>query len=334
MKHFTKTATAAALAAAALMTAVPAAAQGRITIGTNPTGTIYAVVGGGLAKLFSEKLGQPATAQPYAGSSVYLPLISNGEVTTGLSSSLDSGRAYSGAMTGERIADLRTLARLWPLRYGYMVRADSGIETIEDLRGKRVVVEIKANDSLSEANRAMLASGGLTEKDVKPVTIGGLPQGVQGVQDGSIDATAIAVGIPLTREAHAAVPGGISYVSLTGPKANDAFLAEQFPGLYLMPLKPSPNAPGAKEGTNVVGFDVMLVADAQMSDEQAAAIVKTLHENWQALQTDYPVLKSGDKAKLAAASNTAPYHPGAKAYFQSVGLWNDANESREAALAK
>lgn len=332
MMNFAKWSYAAATVLALGLSA-PAQAQGRITIGTNPAGTVYHVIGGGLAKVLSEKLGRPATVQPFAGSSVYLPLIVGGEVTMGLSSSLDSSRAYSGALSGTPM-ELRTLARLWPLSYGYMVRADSGIKTIGDLRGKRVVVEIKANDSLSDANRAMLASGGLSETDITAVTIGDLPQGVQGVQQGSIDATAVAVGIPLTREAHASISGGIFYASLTGPNANSEFLGKQFPGLYLMPIKPSPNLPGVAEGTQVSGFDIMLVASADMPNAVATDIVKTLYENWETLQTDYRPLKAGKKELLAAPSNTAPYHPAAKAYFKSVGLWGEANEAREASLTR
>ncbi|MFW6077489.1 MAG: TAXI family TRAP transporter solute-binding subunit, partial [Hyphomicrobiales bacterium] len=218
--------------AALVLTGPDATAQAqRITIGTNPQGSLYYVVGGGIAKIFSEELERRATTQPYAGSSVYLPLVDSGEVTLGLVSSLDGGRSFRGEGS-EPTRNLRTIARLWPLSYAYMTRADSDIRTIQDLEGKRVVVEIRANAALAAANRAMLASGGLSEDDVQSIDIGNLPQGVEGLIEDTLDATAIAVGIPLTRQAHASISGGIRYVELQGEDATDEFLHEQLPGLF------------------------------------------------------------------------------------------------------
>lgn len=308
-----------------------AQAQQRITIGTNPQGSLYYVVGGGIAKILSEELGRRATTQPYAGSSVYLPLVDSGEVTLGLISSLDGGRSYRGEGS-EPTRNLRTIARLWPLSYAYVTRADSDIRTIQDLAGKRVVVEIRANAALAAANRAMLASGGLSEDDVESVDIGNLPQGIEGLIEDTLDATAIAVGIPLTRQAHASISGGIRYVALDGENATDAFLEEQLPGLFTTVVEPSDARPGVQEPTKVTGFDVFLIGSAEISDEEAAELARTVHEHFDTLREDYPPLRSAQADEVAAATNTVPYHPGAIAYFKEQGLWSEANEEREARL--
>ena len=71
-------------------------AQGRITLGTNPQGSIYYTVGGGMAAALQEALERQVTVQPYTGSSVYLPLVADGELTLGINSSLDTGGVYRG----------------------------------------------------------------------------------------------------------------------------------------------------------------------------------------------------------------------------------------------
>ncbi|MCC6002040.1 MAG: TAXI family TRAP transporter solute-binding subunit [Pararhodobacter sp.] len=304
----------------------------RMSIGTNPQGSLYYVVGGGMAALLSEQMGRQTIAQPYGGASVYLPLIANGEVTMGLSSSLDSGRAYSGS-DGPRMPELRALARLWPLDYAFMVRGDSGLETIADLRGRRVAVEVSANAALAAANRAILASAGLTEADVEAETIGGLPQGVQGVVEGTLDATAIAVGIPLTLQAHASLSGGIRYLSLEGDDATSEFLDSQLSGLYLSTIEPSESRPGVAGTTNVTAFDVFLIVSADMSDDDAAQILQTLSDGWAQLAQDYPALRGGAPEMFSSPTNTVPYHPGAVAFFQQAGIWTDENAAREADYA-
>jgi hypothetical protein len=304
----------------------------RITIGANPAGTDYYVIGGGIAKLFSEKLGIPAIVQPYAGSSVYLPLIQNGEITMGLSSSLDSGGAYRGEQGRQPMPKLRAVARLWPLPYAFIVRADSPIKTVADLRGKRVVTEVKANTTMGAVNRAMLSVAGIGDADVRPVSVGGLPQGVQAVVEGTADATGIAVGIPVVREAHSSV--GIRYLPLAGPNVTDSFLNQQLQGLFPYTVQPAANLPEVREPVTVSGFDVFLVANADLSAADVGRMLAALHDSFEGLQQDYPTLRRGERAKLGAPSNTVPYHPAAAAFFKSNGLWAAANDARDKSLVR
>ncbi len=314
-----------------MMSGAAHAAQ-RITIGTNPQGSAYYTIGGGIARAISEQLGRQAIAQPYAGSSVYLPLVANGEVSIGLSSSLDSGRAYRGD-DGRAQPQLRALARIWSLRYAYMVRAESGIHDIQQLKGKRVVVDIATNAALGAANKAMLAAGGLTEADVEAVTVGGLPQGVEGLTERRLDATAIAVGIPLTLQANASIPGGIRYVNLTGEHATDAVLDKHAPGLYTLRVEPAENRPGIPEPITISGFDVFLVVSKDMPDADVTAVLGVLHDKFEQLRKDYPALRSSSAAELGAAKNTLPYHPAAIRFFKDKGLWSDGNDAHEQQFA-
>lgn len=311
---------------------------GRVTVGTNPQGTTYFVVGGGFAKKLSDQLSISATAQPYAGSSVYLPLINSGEVTMGLSSSLDSGMAYRGIEAYEELGgqdNLRTLVRTWPLPYTYFVRADSGIKTIADLKGQQVAVTLGANTSLKLANEAMLRAGGLDpEADVEAVTVSGLPEGYTLVTEGRIAAATTALGIPLARQAHASIPGGLRMLAITGENATSDFVGTEMEGLYITNTAPSENNPGVEQDMSVLGFDIFLIGSTALSDDDAYVVTKTLHESWKSLQEDYGVLRRTPVDMISDATNTVPYHPGAKRYFMEVGLWSEENDAREATLAK
>jgi TRAP transporter TAXI family solute receptor len=312
---------------AALGTRRVHAAGERLSIGTNPVGTFYYVLGGGLAKLFTEKLGARAIVQPYAGSSVYLPQIQAGDVTMGLSSSLDSGGAYRGEQGRARNPKLRTLARMWPLRYALVVRKDAPMRSVADLKGKRVVMNFKANVSLSPIHTAVLASAGLGEKDVKGVDVTGIPAGIKGVADGSIDAAWAAVGIPVVKEAHASV--GVRYLDLGGPNFTQDFLNAKVPGLFPIGIDPTPAMPEVTASVMTTGFDVFLVASADMPDAQAAKIVQTIHGAWEGLQKDYAPLRLAKASDLSRASNTVPYHAGAIGFYRGQGLWTPANDAQE-----
>ncbi len=333
IRKFRLAALAVAMGAAAFSAGL-ANAQSRITLGTNPQGSIYYTVGGGIAAALQDALQRQVTVQPYTGSSVYLPLVASGELTLGINSSLDTGGVYRGDYGSQAEPKLRMLARLWPLRIAFMVRADSGMKEIKDLKGKRVVTDFSALKAVGLANQAMIKAGGLSLDDVQGVTVAGLGQGIEGLTEGNLDATSIAVGIPLTQQANASIPGGIRYLSITGDGATDENLDSIFPGTYLLPVEPSPRLPEVTEPVTVLGYDVYVTASADLSDEDATAILEALYAAWPKIRQDYPAVSAGTQDQMAKASNTAPYHEAAIRFFKEKGLWTEANDKREATFSK
>lgn len=303
----------------------------RITIGSNPAGSTYFLLAGGFAKHFQQDLKIRSTAQPHAGSSVYLPLMDKGEIVMGINSSLDSGLAVAGkGRFKNKIRNVRMLARVWILPYAYMVKESSGIKTLEDLRGKKVTVKVKTNVSLEQTNRTVLATAGLTEKDIIPVDSGGVVNGINMVVEGRAAATTVALAMPAMRKTHATVPGGLRVLGL-GKLANDEMLAKGIAGLYSMKVKPSKRFPFVREPLTIGAFDSYLNASAaKVGDEDAYRLAKSLHTNWKKLQKDYGPLRGTPQDGLAPANVAMPYHPGAIKYYKEAGLWTAAHDASQA----
>jgi len=331
MKSLGTTAAALALGALVVATAAPADAKlKRINIGSNPAGSVYFLLAGGFAKLFQEKLKIRSNAQPHAGSSVYLPLMDKGEIVLGLNSSLDSGMAVAGQAPFQGpIKNVRMIARIWILPYGYMVKEDSGLKTVADLRGKKVTVNVKTNVSLAQANRTLLATAGLSESDVDAIDSGGVVEGINMVVENRAVATTVALTMPAMRQAHATVPGGLRILGL-GPNHSDEFMAEGMAGLYTMTVKPSNLLPFVRDETLIAAFDSYLNSGPDVDEEDAYQLAKVLHTSWPQLQKDYAPLRGTPQAALAPANNAMPYHPGAIKYWKEVGMWTAANEAQQA----
>lgn len=302
----------------------------RINIGSNPAGSVYFLLAGGFAKLFQKELKIRSNAQPHAGSSVYLPLMDKGEIVLGINSSLDSGMAVAGkAPYRGKMKNVRLIARVWILPYAYMVKESSGIKTMADLRGKRVLVKTKTNVSLAQANATLLSTAGLSTSDVEAIDSGGVVAGIKSVVEGRAMAATVALAMPAMRKAHATVPGGLRILGL-GSKASNEFMAKGMAGLYTMKVKPSKRLPFVKGETLIAAFDSYLNAGSQVKDDDAYALAKTLHTNWKKLQKDYPPLRGTPQNGLAPANNAMPYHPGAIRYWKEAGLWTAANEADQA----
>lgn len=324
---------AAMLAVVLGLTANLSHAENRYTLGTNPQGTIYYSIGGGIAAALQKRIGKPVTVQPFTGSSVYIPLIGAGELTMGLNSSLDLGDWYRGE-NGKPIKNLRVLARIWPLTVGFAVRNSLGISKVSELKGKRVVTQFSALKGMSQFNQVLLQLSGLGLNEVTPITTAGLGPGMAGLTEGTLDATSIAIGIPLTQQAHATIPGGIRYLEIDGEKATSEEADKLYPGLYLTQIKPTARLPEVTEPVTVGGFDVFLTVSADLPDSDATALLEALYDSLPQLKADYPPLGGAAQDKLALPSNTVPYHPAAVAFFKKKGLWTQVNAARDAALLK
>jgi TRAP transporter TAXI family solute receptor len=301
-----------------------------ITIGSNPAGSAYFLLAGGFAKLFQEKLNIRSTAQPHAGSSVYLPLMEKGEITAGLNSSLDSGLAFNAKPPyNNATKKVRSIARVWILPYAYMAKESSGFKSVADLKGKKVAVKLKTNVSLAQANTVLLSTGGLALSDVDAVDSGGVVAGINMVVEGRVDAATVALTMPAMRKAHATVPGGLRVLSL-GDKATDEFMNQGMDGLYTMDVKPSDRLPFVRQPTKIAAFDTYLNVGTTVDDATAYAMAKAMHQNWAHLQKDYAPLRGTKQEALVPANNPIPYHPGAVKYWKEAGLWTDANEKHDA----
>lgn len=297
---------------------------------TNPAGTNVYVVSAAIAKLLSEELGRRSTIRPYSGSSVYLPMLHRGEVALGLNTSIDSYLSYRGLPPYETpMANLRTLGMIFPLNIAFMVRGNSGMSSVEDLRGKRVVVTFRANAALEQLHRGMLATAGLDFDDIQPITIAGVPEAAAALQEDRADAIPIGIGTALGVQANAALPGGIRYLTLG---TDESRLAEIMPGTRVISVQSSDTPIGVDEPIRSSSLPDMLNTGAHLSDDDAYAIISTIHNNWAALSNELPQLRSMTPADIALTDNMHPFHPGAVRFLREAGLWTEAHEANQSEL--
>ena len=323
---------AAAGLAAAL--AVPTAAHAelkRITIGTNAAGTLYNQIGTAVSTLIQKNTGIPTNVRPFAGTSVYLPQMHRGDIEFGLNSALDSSIAYHGQdeykQPLNKVRGVMLIARAY---YGFYAKNSSGLTSVGDLKGKPTVMSYRAIASFDRVNQAVIATAGLTLKDVEPVVMSGIPDTIRGIVDGRVVAGGTIIGIPALREANAAVSGGLRVLEL-GP---DDKPINALAGFTAAMIKPAPPFVGVSKPMKVPRFDVFLNTGAHLSADDVYKVVKTIYQNWASLQKDVPALRAIPAKDLAPPNFGHPYHEGAVRFFKEAGLWTPAHQTQQEALLK
>ncbi len=321
------------LAAGALgagkLTVLPAQSR-RLTIGANPAGTNFNLVAGGFARVLQETLGVASTVRPYAGSSVYIPMLQRGEIALGINSSIDSYLAWAGeAPYPLAMRELRTLLAIYPLGYMFWVRAESDLARVEDLAGRRVVLNYRGLVPLDRLNRAILATGGLTENDVVAVTAAGLPEGARLVAEGRAEAVAMGYRLPLVRQMHASIPGGVRFLTLG---RDESQVAAIMPGAGVIDVSPGPGTVGIDRPLRLAVYDTWLNTGTHLGDEDAYTITAAISGEWASLRRDYAVLEDVPPTALSPSASPVPYHSGAARYWREVERWTQAHESNQESL--
>ncbi len=278
---------------------------------TLPPGTLNHTTATAVSKVLKEKAGMNVLVQPTAGDNVIIPMVGRGEAEIGISNIMEAQDGFDGPQK-----DLRIIVAAHALRTPFFVRKSSTMNTIADLKGKRVAMGYSAMRNIDKAARAMLASAGLTEKDVVPVLVPNVIRSADDFVSGAADMFYFAFGAPKVREVDATV-GGIRV--LEQDEKGMPAARKIMPWGYLTQVAPNPIFIGVEKPMKVYSFDNVLLTHAKVSDDIIYKFLDTLEKNKPDLVAVQPVLREFS-AENGYKQYGMPYHPGALKYFKERNL--------------
>ena len=299
------------VALAFLMSAASAASAQTYGFATLPPGTLNHTTASAISKVLKEKAGLNVLVQPTAGDNVIIPMVSRGEAEIGISNIME---AQDGLDRGQK--DIRIIAAAHALRTPFFVRKDSPMRTIADLKGKRVTLGFSAMRNIDTVARAMLATGNLSEADVRAVLVPNVIRSADDFISGASDMFFFAFGAPKVREVDATV-GGIRV--LETDESGMPAARKIMPWGYLTQIAPGPIFTGVDKPMKIYSFDNVLITSAKVPDELIYKILDTMEKNKSELIAVQPVLREFS-AEAGFKKYGVPYHPGALKYFSERNL--------------
>ncbi len=312
--------------AAMALALIPAAASGQtVSLGTNPPGSVFYAIGSGLAKVVSEAGPVRMSVQPYSGTSTFIPLLNTGELEFGVNNAVDMALAYRGPkfQIGGRnpfphAPNARLVMRGSPFLVGLLVRKDSPIKTIHDIKGKRMTGEYPAHLAVWYNMFGHLSSAGLTWNDVKVIPVPAVNDGVDALVQGRAEVSEFGINGAKVKEADAAI--GVRHVSTDCSPEGERRLRQAVPGYYPRWVKAG-TATAVVEDTCFIAYDNYLAVGKNVPDGVVEAVLKALWDNVEKLPPLHPIFKEWTRAQAAAADVTAPYHPAAIRFYKERGVW-------------
>jgi TRAP transporter TAXI family solute receptor len=309
------------LVASALL-AHPLAAQQKLTlsIGTGPTGGVYYPLGGGMANILSKHVpGVSATAEATAGSVANLEFILTGKADVALTMADATWDAFKGQekFKGKPV-NVRALMVLYPNRFHVVTLEGLGINKLSDLKGRRVSTGPPRSGTEVKTNRVLEAAGLNPDKDIirERLTVN---ESANALKDRKIDAFFWSGGVPTAAVTDLAATPGIKIKLVDHSEVLDT-LNKRYGPLYVKDVIPARSYPGQETENNIVTIWNVLVANAEIPEEVAYNIVKTIFEKKDDMVRVHAEARNFDFKYQTNAGAVIPFHPGAAKYFREKGL--------------
>jgi TRAP transporter TAXI family solute receptor len=291
-----------------------------IGIGTSPQGTLTYQIGASVAKVLLESGKMQSRIQPQSGTSTLIPLVNSGELDIAFANTAEVYDSFHGVGTFDKHANpkLRMMAVIFPIKAGLFVKASSNIKSIKDMKGHTIAYGLTSQEIVRKTIDAMLATGGLTIKDLKPVMVPNVVRGADDLAAGRVDIAVFAIGSPKVAEVDAAV-GGVRFIPLENNPTTLAALKKEFPTGYIAKLNPAPNIAGVKEPMDTMYYDYTAFTNADVPADKIKTITKLIAEHKDALAQGQVNFRGMETARLYNDIKV-PYHPGSIAYYKEKGI--------------
>ncbi|MBV9360567.1 MAG: TAXI family TRAP transporter solute-binding subunit [Betaproteobacteria bacterium] len=304
---------------ALLLFAAAAQAQ-NISIATGGTGGVYYPLGGGMAAVLSKYVpGIQATAEVTGGSVANLQLIGTGKPYLGMTMADATLDAYKGEdkFKGKPVA-VRTLLVMYPNRMHVVTIEGTGINSMKDLKGKRVSTGSGGSATEVMAFRVIEAAGLDKDKDMRRERLG-VAESVDAIKDRKIDAFFWVGGLPTAAVTDLANTPGVKIKMIDHADVVPA-MNKKYGNLYVKDTITKDVYRGMDKDNQIATVNNLLVANENMDAKTAYSIVKAVFDHKDDLVRTH---KEAENIKLDNQKKDAspvPWHPGAVKYFAEKGI--------------
>lgn len=313
--------TLAAVVALSSASAVTHAQERFITIGTGGQTGVYYVAGQSICR-FVNRMGADQGIKcnaPSTAASVYnVNALRNGEFNFGFVQSDHQYKALNGVAPFDKegpMEDMRSVFSMQSEVFTVLASVSSGIETFDDLAGKRVNIGVPGSGSRDNFEDLMQAKGWTHSTfslaaELKPAEM------ATALSDGRLDAMTYTVGHP-----SGAIQEGLSVIDarlvpVEGP-AIDKLLEEKT--YYIKADIPAGIYKGVDQPIPSIGGKALLATSSKTDPELVYTLVKSVFENFARFKRLHPAFQNLDEQEMISTGMTAPLHEGAERYYKERG---------------
>lgn len=287
-----------------------------LTFVTGGTAGTYYPLGGELSDIIEANTDATVNYVESGGSGDNLGQIYNEEAQLGLSQNDTAALAVNGELPeleGVELDNFGWIANLYPEAMHIIVRADSDIESVEDLEGRTIAVG-DAGSGTRVISDAILEAHGIGEGDYT-AEVTDFGTSTEMLADGQIDATMFVVGVPVAGLTQLAGTTDVELLDIEDSMAEEIAGGGDFEAYEIT----ADSYDFLEEDvTTISAFAALVASTTEVSEDLGYEITAAIFDN-----ADQITLDVGESIALEEALNgigSVPLHPGAERYYEEQGL--------------
>nr|WP_229667895.1 TAXI family TRAP transporter solute-binding subunit [Oceanisphaera marina] len=305
----------------ALLLSTQVSAEARyVTIGTGGQTGVYYTAGQSVCRFLNrgaEEHDIKCNAPSSAGSVGNIVALQNKDYDFGFIQSDHQFKALEGQAPFDEkpVKNLRAVFSLQSEILTVVVRNDSNIDTLEDLKGKRVNIGVPGSGSRDTFEELMKANDWDKETfslaaELKPAEM------AAALGDNNLDAITYVVGHPSGAIQEALTTADAKLIPVTGPGVDK--LLEQA-SYFTRADIPAGLYPGVDKPIPSMGGKAVLATTEETDPEVVYQLVKSVFDNLDRFKRLHPAFADLKAEDMISAGITAPLHEGAKRYYKEKG---------------
>lgn len=310
-----------AFAAAILAGSAVYAQEKFITICTGGQTGVYFVVGQSICRLVnrgSADHGLKCTAPSTGGSIANINAIKAGDMDMGVAQSDWQYHAYNGSskFEGNKFDEERAVFSVHGEPFTVIARADAGITSFADLKGKRVNIGNPGSGQRATMEVVMDALGWTLDdfalaSELKPA------EQAAALGDNKVDAIIYTVGHPNGSIQEAVSTVDAVLVPVTGPEIDKLIADNPF---YAAATVPGGMYEGSPDDIATFGVKATFVTSSAVDYDVVYEVVKAVFDNFDRFKRLHPAFENLKEEEMIKDGLSAPLHPGAAKYYTERGL--------------
>jgi uncharacterized protein len=291
-----------------------AASAADIKLMTGPQGGAWVPLGGQLKDMW-EKAVPGTSVQSLPGAGIAnVRGIEEAKTDVGFGNSISTVDAIAGKPPFNKPHNnVCNVATLYPQYFQVVVRADSGVNSVKDLKGKSIAAQPRGNTA-EEITKHILQVNGLSYNDVK-MSFVSYTDAVAQVQDGHAHAFTLGTTIPSGAVMDLASARDIKLLDLSGDLDS---MRKLNPG-YTLNVVPKGTYPKQGDDVKVIGYATHIVASCRLPEDTVYGMTKAISANTQTLATIVKDIRALTPKGMAEDIGV-PFHRGAAKFYKEAGI--------------
>jgi len=292
-----------------------------LSVGTAPPGGAFNVVGGAIALVVNEAKSADnwqVSSEATKGTQENIRRLESGELDFALGNAAISYFATRGEGAWDKNYSTRSIMTLAPNIAMFITTKSSGITSLADLKGKRVVVG-PAGAGFEYFIQPILKAHGVTYEDFTALNNTQLGA-VDMLADGSADAAFLGGAVPTQSIVQASTSQDILLIPFDEAARQQLIKDYPFFGLASIPAGVYKGQDEAYEGLNV--GSMQLISSASVDEDMVYEFTKVLYQNRASVVERHPAGKAINQNNIVRNTGI-PFHPGAIRYYKEAGFWKE-----------